>query len=86
MATSSCGLRCSKLAATEMPAAPPPTITTSWLASAWLLGVLPPLAMRCTKAFMSKPTLFDASKICGKGVTPACDKAHMVVERMPVRQ
>jgi hypothetical protein len=47
------GLRALREAATAMPAAPPPTITTSKLASAVSVGVLPPLAMRRTTPPMS---------------------------------
>jgi hypothetical protein len=53
IAMSRSGLRASRLAATAIPAAPPPTMTTSWLASPTSVGVLPPLAMRRATPLMS---------------------------------
>jgi hypothetical protein len=47
------GLRAFRLRPHGDPAAPPPTITTSKLASPVSVGVLPPLAMRRTTPFMS---------------------------------
>ena len=42
--------------------------------------------MRRTTPFRSKWALDARSMISGNGMRPACDSAHMVVERMPVRQ
>ncbi len=90
MAMSRSGLRASRLAATAMPAAPPPMITISCVASATSTGVFPPLTMRRTTPLRSWPALAARSMIWGSGgfcgVRPACQSAHIVVERMPVRQ
>lgn len=37
-------------------------------------------------AFHIEAGFFDVSTICGRDCWPACDSAHIVVERMPERQ
>ena len=79
-------LRANWLYATAMPGAPPPMLIRSFVASATSTGAFPPLTMRRTTPVRSKPAFDDFSIVCGKGILPACDSAHMVVDRMPVRQ
>ena len=59
MAMSSPGLRDFRLAATAIPAAPPPMMTTSKLASARSVGVLPPFAIPRTPLRLGGDCLFD---------------------------
>jgi hypothetical protein len=76
----------STLAATEMPAAPAPTMTTSWRASSTSSGVRPVFAMRRATPYRRYPEAFVRARMSVVGRSPACDRAQSVADRVPERQ
>ena len=85
IAMSRFGARASRLAATAMPAAPPPTITTR-ACIRYFDRRLPAVGDSAHDALEVEARPGGALRISGSGIAPACESAHIVAERIPVRQ